>query len=263
MAIICINITAGFTIGDMISAIWGVWLPPLPSTLNVTVVVTVKLLLTCPSTGVTSEGLCGVVGLVHRGGGAGGIRSGPRFNVLGGVGLTDRPSRRSAFTIFPAFVLIAGPLLLLLMPLLLLLLPFMKAEIFSTSIDLRFWTLNVLVLPMMPVRVLSTGDIVNTTLSIDSGLSICCPVLVKLLRLDAVSDGVPAKLCTPTTDAVVGLKTAPTIVWFVVTTFCCCVCELKTVVPMPLDSVLDEAGVGLVFAVVGVVFADALGLAIG
>lgn len=61
---------------------------------------------------------------------------------------------------------------------------------FSKSNDLRFCVLNVLVLPMMPVWQLSTGDIVSIKLSIDSGLNICWPVLVKLLRLDAVSDGV-------------------------------------------------------------------------
>lgn len=44
---------------------------------------------------------------------------------------------------------------------------------------------------MIPVfDVLSTGDIVDVILSMDPGLSICGQVLVKLLKLDAVSDGV-------------------------------------------------------------------------
>lgn len=167
-----------------------------PSTLNVTVVVTVKLF-DCPSTGVKSFGLVfGVVVLFQRGGGAGGIRNGPKFNVLGGVGRTVR--------IFPLSRL---PVLLLL----LLLLFVCKFDTnFSISIDLRLCALKVLVLPTMPVRKASSGDM--AMLSIDSGLSICWPVLVKLLRLDAVSDGVPTKLGMPAIDGVVGLKTAPLLI---------------------------------------------------
>lgn len=128
-----------------------------PSTLNVTVVVTVKLFV-CPSTGVKSFGLVfGVVDLFQRGGGAGGIRNGPKFNVLGGVGRTER--------IFPLSRL---PMLLLL----LLLLFVCRLDVnFSISIDFRFCALNVLVLPTMPVRHVSSGDMAK--LSIDSGLSIC------------------------------------------------------------------------------------------
>lgn len=160
-----------------------------PSTLNVTVVVTVKLFV-CPSTGVKSFGLVfGVADLFQRGGGAGGIRNGPKFNVLGGVGRTDR--------IFPLSRL---PVLLLL----LLLFVCRFDTNFSISIDLRLCALKVLVLPTMPVRQVSSGD-----MAMLSGLSICWPVLVKLLRLDAVSDGVPTKLGMPTMDGVVGLNTAP------------------------------------------------------
>lgn len=86
----------------------------------------------------------------------------------------------------------------------------MKVDTFSTSIDLRFCALNVLVRPKMPLRPFSTGDMVSTTLSADSGLINCCPVLVKLLRLDVVSDGVPAWLNIPSGD--VGLNTAPIVV---------------------------------------------------
>lgn len=191
--IINLAFTVVFALGDITSTICEFWFP---STLNVTVVVTVKLFVNCPSVGVVSVGLVGVVGLAHRGGGAGGILNGPKFNVLGGVGRIR-------------------PLLSLLLLILLQLsppfrLPPTNEEIFSTSIDFRFCALNVLVLPKMPIRPVSIGDIVSTTLSADSGLSICCPVLVKLLRLDVVSDGVPAWLNTPC--GVVGLNTVPIVV---------------------------------------------------
>lgn len=166
-----------------------------PSTLNVTVVVTVKLFV-CPSTGVKSFGLVfGVADLFQRGGGAGGIRNGPKFNVLGGVGRTDRICPLSRL-----------PVLLLLA----LLFECRFDTNFSTSIDLRLCALKVLVLPTMPVRHVSSGDM--TMLSTDSGLNISWPVLVKLLRLDAVSDGVPTKLGMPTMDGVVGLNTAPLLI---------------------------------------------------
>lgn len=206
-----------------------------------------------------SDGLCDDAPfLVHRGGGAGGIRSGIKFNVLGGVGRTPRtfPLVLSLNVLF-VFVL----LLLQLLPLVaLLLLLFESAPLlvnidnFSRSNDFRFWVLNVLnehplllvLVPTIPVCPLSTGDMVNIKLSIDSGLSICWPVLVKLLRLDAVSDGVP------------GLKTFPltTVCWLLVTIFCWW--PLNIVVPRPLDSVFDadDAGTGLVFA-------DGRGFAIG
>lgn len=131
---------------------------------------------------IESVGLCDD-GFVHRGGGAGGIRNGITFNVLGGVGRTPRTfpllcSLNALQLLFESSPAFGGDE------------RFENAVIFSKSNDLRFCVLNVLVLPMMPVWQLSTGDMVNITLSIDSGLKICWPVLVKLLRLDAVSDGV-------------------------------------------------------------------------
>lgn len=177
-------------------------------------------------------------GLVHRGGGAGGIRSGITFNVLGGVGRTLRK--------FPLFIFSLNALIILLLLFVFASSPgvgvvewFENVVNFSKSNDFRFCVLNVLVLPMIPVWMLSTGDIVKITLSIDSGLNICWPVLVKLLRLDAVSDGVP------------GLNTLPlTIVcWLFVMILCWC--PLNNVVPKPLDSVVfdaDDAGTGLVLA---------------
>lgn len=219
-----------FAFGDITSF----WLAA-SAMLNVTVVVTVKLFVTWLSIGViASVGLVGVVGLVHRGGGAGGMRNGPKFNVLGGVGRTALP--------FP-FSLILLPLQIFEELIDVFKLPPMNVDTFSTSIDFRFCALNVLVLPKIPLRPLSTGDMVNTTLSTDSGLINCCPVLVKLLRLDVVSDGVPAWLNI--LRGVVGLNMAPTVVWLVVMIFCWCV--LNTVVPMPLESdlVADEVCVGL------------------
>lgn len=134
------------------------------------------------------------------------------------------------------------------------------------SNDLRFCALNVLVLPMTPIRAAdSTGDaiiVANATLSIDSGLKICWPpppLLVKLLRLEFVSDGVPAWLNKPIGfDTDDGLKTAAVLtVWFgVMLLFVCGLLVLKTVVPMPLDSVFRLVCVGLVFN-------DSFGLAIG
>lgn len=175
----------------------------LPSTLNVTVVVTVKLF-AWPSTGVKSLGLVfGVDVLFQRGGGAGGIRNGPKFNVLGGVGRTDRMlplSKLPVLLLFP---------LALWMPLVLF--ECRCDTSFSMSIDFRLGVLNVLVLPTIPVRLdTSSGD--SAMPSMDSGLRICCPVLVKLLRLEAVSDGVPTKLGMPAIDGVVGLKTAPLLI---------------------------------------------------
>lgn len=61
-------ITVVFAFGDVTSTTCEFWLP---STLNVTVVVTVKLFVNGFSFGVV--GLLGVVGLDHRGGGAGGV----------------------------------------------------------------------------------------------------------------------------------------------------------------------------------------------
>lgn len=62
--------TVVFELGDVTSTICEFWLP---STLNVTVVVTVKLFASCPSSGVNAVGLLGVVGFDQRGGGAGGV----------------------------------------------------------------------------------------------------------------------------------------------------------------------------------------------
>lgn len=205
------------------------------STLNVTVVVMLKLFIGA-SVGVASFGLLRAFGLVHRFGGAGGILSKPRFSVLGGVG-------RRAFPFSP-FAL-----------------PFVEQLMsFSMSSDLRFWVLNVLVLPMIPVWLASPGDM-RIPVSPDSGLIRCCPMLVKLLRLDAVSEGVPARLWKPSVDGVEGLKICPAMTDCDVVTIFCWWIELKMVVPRPLVSVFDDAGVGLVFAVVGVVVGR--GFAIG
>lgn len=63
-------LTVVFELGDVTSKIWEFWFP---STLKVTVVVTIKLLGSCPSIGVGGVELFGVAGLDHRGGGAGGV----------------------------------------------------------------------------------------------------------------------------------------------------------------------------------------------
>ncbi len=151
-----------------------------------------------------------------------------KFNVLGGVGLV----------VLTKLSLLSDPLNCVVCT---------NDVNFSMSIDLRFNALNVLVFPTMPVRHGSIGDIVNTTLSTDSGLKICWPVLVKLLRLEAVSDGVPAWLNT--LFGIVGLKTLPT-GWllFGVATLFGGLIVLNTVVPIPLDSVLEFVCMGLVFA---------------
>ena len=58
-----------------------------PSTLNVTVVVTVKLFCDASMLFCCEMGLMVGVGVfVQRGGGAGGVRIGTKFSVLGGVG---------------------------------------------------------------------------------------------------------------------------------------------------------------------------------
>lgn len=52
-----------------------------------------------------SDGLCDD-GFVHRGGGAGGIRNGIKFNVLGGVGRTPRIFPLLLFSLNALFVLL-------------------------------------------------------------------------------------------------------------------------------------------------------------
>lgn len=64
------QLTVVFELGDVTSKICEFWLP---SMLKVTVVVTMKLLGSWPSTGVGGVELFGVAGLDHRGGGAGGV----------------------------------------------------------------------------------------------------------------------------------------------------------------------------------------------
>lgn len=81
-------------------------------------------------------------------------RNGAKFNVLGGVGLV----------VLIKFSLLSDPLNCVVCT---------NDVNFSMSMDRRLIALNVLVLPMMPLRHCSIGDIVNTTLSTDSGLKIC------------------------------------------------------------------------------------------